>query len=386
MGIIASGVQTSIGYVAETTYGVTPNFPQLKFLRHNEATFNLERETFESQEKRTDRMMQDQVGGVRKITGKIKTEVTTGSYTDFLEALLGNTFTSGISGSNTDFTQITVNASAKTFTATAGDFIAKGFRLYDVFTFSGDNKRYTILGLTAKIITVAESISVNATYTTFTIAVSGKKLIIGNTVKSFTIEKAYTDIGQYLVHTGCRINSLQIQAPASGLQTLEFDIVGQDQKEMSATSISANVYTASTTNSPLSSSNGAVYSDGVELGTVASLSLSINNEISGKAVMGSNVVPQNVFGKSQKISGSIAILFENKVLYNKFINEESLSLSFNFDAPNGDLLVIKMPRVKFNKADITDGDTDGLVINIDFVALAPTQTIHESSHIIIQQI
>lgn len=390
---LAVGSLANVGYVQEESFGVTPPSPALKVFRRVQNSINLTKEAYESEEIRSDRMTADLRHGVRRVQGDVETELSVGSFDDFFQAGLGGTWAAGVSATEADFTSITSNGGAKTFTIAGGSWITKGFRIGDVIQFSnlaatGNNgKNFTITNITALTITVAETVVTDAVAdTAFTVQVMGYKVKMGNTYRSFTIERGYTDISQYQVFKGCRLNTIGLNLPPTGITRATFGFMGQDQDALSSTSLDPSYSTVST-NSPLASINGVLREGGTTLAVVTGLTLNINNNLGGKPVIGQDVIPDMLWGNRAQITGQLTILFEDATLFNKFVNESESTLEVRLDDPNGtDFLHFFLPRIKYSSADIGDADPQGLPITMNFTALKPTNTTnYDDSAIIIQR-
>ena len=76
----ASGVFKQVAIKQEVTYGVLPAASAAQLLRRVDASFNLQKDTFESNEIRPDLQTADFRHGVRTIAGNINGELSPGSY------------------------------------------------------------------------------------------------------------------------------------------------------------------------------------------------------------------------------------------------------------------------------------------------------------------
>lgn len=92
----ADGSRVQRSYVAETTYGVTPGTPTMLAIRATGDTLGLNKDTFESEEQRSDRMIEDLRHGLLKPEGDISFEATFGDIDTFLEAALGGTWATNV--------------------------------------------------------------------------------------------------------------------------------------------------------------------------------------------------------------------------------------------------------------------------------------------------
>ena len=52
---------------------------------------------------------------------------------------------------------------------------------------------------------------------------------VAATLPGLLIEKGYVDIGQYVQHTGCRVNSMAVRLVQEGFHEISFDFLGKDQ-------------------------------------------------------------------------------------------------------------------------------------------------------------
>jgi hypothetical protein len=377
----AVGSLADLAYVEEETYATIPPSPAFKKLRRVSTSLNLKKDVYESQEIRTNRMTSDLRHGVRHPGGDVVGELAVGSYDDFFQGLMGGTWTAGITLTNTDLTSVTSNGGAKTFIFTGGNPITLGLKKGDVIQFStlaasGNNaKNFTILsfgGTNNRTITVAETVVTDAIAdSSFSLTVVGKKLNIGNTYRSYVMERAYTDIAQYQVFTGCRINTAAFNLPPTGIAGITFGIVAKDMNALSTTSLDS-AYTDASTNSPLAAVDGALIENGITLATVTGLTLNVNNNLGGKPVVGHNTIQDQLFGNRAQVTGQLTVVFQDAVLFNKFVNETESSLFVKINDPNGtDFFKIYLPRIKYTGGDIGDADPTGLPITMPFTALDP---------------
>ena len=133
----ASGVFKQVAIKEETSYGVLPTtVTGAQLLRRVDASFNLTKDTYESSEIRTDLQTADMRHGVRRVAGTLNGELSPGSYSPYLAAILKREFAavSSISGAS-----ITIAGSSPTYTVTraAGSFLTDGIKVGHVVRLSG---------------------------------------------------------------------------------------------------------------------------------------------------------------------------------------------------------------------------------------------------------
>jgi hypothetical protein len=258
---MSSGSRHSISYSAETVYGTTNSTPVFTPLRGGKTTLGLTRDTFVSEENRSDRQISDMRGGARKVGGDIPFELSYGSFDPVLEALLGGTWAAA---SKTGAT-LSAAASDNSYNDSANGFLLAGLQVGDVvtvtgFTTSANNiAAATITSLTAgkMIIGGAEgnAIEDEAAGDTVTITTGTVSQILkaGTTRRSFTIERYFADLttGLYPYHrfTGCEFSKMSLKIAANAMITGSFSVIGQDMALATALIASETYAAASTTES-----------------------------------------------------------------------------------------------------------------------------------------
>lgn len=92
----ASDFSRDISFVPEVTYGTTPASPAMKFLRFTGGFMNPEKNSFVSEEVRSDGQISDMRHGRRRVPGELAFELSYGAYDDWLQAALGGTWTTNV--------------------------------------------------------------------------------------------------------------------------------------------------------------------------------------------------------------------------------------------------------------------------------------------------
>ena len=85
---ISKGVGKKVAYKKETTWGTLAGAASGKYIRRVTSDFNLNKETYESNEIRTDYQVADFRHGVRQTEGSINGELSPGAYSDFTQSLV----------------------------------------------------------------------------------------------------------------------------------------------------------------------------------------------------------------------------------------------------------------------------------------------------------
>ena len=394
-GSIAAGSLTEIGYVAETVFGSTPVGEAFQRIRDVSFSVNLQKEAYQSEERRSDRMRQDVRHGYRSVTGDIVGELSQQSWDDFIQAIMGGTWATGASA---PFTSVASNSATNRITVGSANFPTLGVRVGDVFSVTASpavpgltDRYFTALSVGVSTIEVEPGTIGTTATASAVVAVAGRKVGIGPTYRSFTIERWLTDRSLYQQFRGVRHNQMTISIPASGLVGVTFSVIGQDGTGFSSTS-AASAYTATPQTTPFAAVNGELYEGGAVLGLVTAAEITVNNNMAGPQVVGTNLTPDLLFGRFADVSGTITVLFTNADMHNKFVNETESTLIIRlqnkdtFDSTT-EFVNLVLPRIKYSGGDVDDSPDTGITVTMPFVALKPlaANTTQGTSSLVVQR-
>ncbi len=378
---IATGVAKQVRYKKEVTWGVAPGATGAQLLRRVTSDLDLKKDTYESQEIRSDYQIADFRHGVRKIDGGINGELSPGTHKDFIAAALRQAFqTAATSGA---LTNVTAAATAPHFVRGAGSWITNGFKVGDVIRWTGwtspadvnNAKNFLIVALTATDMSVVSldgsAVVAKAAGDSVTVTLAGKKTWVpqtGHTDESFAVEHWYSDIAQSELFLGCKLDSMDIQLPPTGLSKLDMKFMGKDVT--TATSAYYTSPTAETTSGVLAAVNGKLYIAGSAVSVVTGLTINIKGNMKMEPVVGANVYP-DIFEGRVMVDGQFTAFFETATFRDYFLNESEISLIFaatTSNAANADFMAFVLPRLKVGGASKDDGEK-GLVQTLPFKAL-----------------
>lgn len=368
---IASGARTRMVYVAEVTRGTTPASPSMKILRGTSRNINLQKRTYRSEEIRDDRQIADERHGFHSVAGTLGFELAVGAYDDMLEGAMGGTWTTGASVSGIN---LGADSAASQFSRASGSFITDGFKKGDLVKTTGfangtNNSTFRATAVAALLVTVDATLITEAAAASRTIVVQGKKLVVGTTLKTFTLERQFLDLAKYQVFKGCAINSLSLPIrPEPAMVQASLGYIGMSSAVMTGTPLDASP-DAAATNSPLSSFDGRIHAGGTQIAVVTSLDINLDNGRVLEPVVGSDTSP-DVFEGTAEISGTLTAFFENQTQIDQFYNENTSSLWVRLDDLNGvDFLNIVMPKITYTGADMDPPREGPFGINMPFTAL-----------------
>lgn len=389
---IAAGLFKQVAYKVETTFGTAPGQSGGQLLRRIQSTIDLSKETYASNEKRTDFQIADFRHGVRRVQGQIQGELSPKTYSDLFGIALKRDFAAvtALSGLS-----LTIAGTGPTYTVTrgAGSWLTDGLKVGDVIrlttgTLNAANLNKNLLVVDVQSATVCTVIPLNGValvaegpVTGCGVSWPGKKTFIptsGHTDKSFAIEHWYPDLpNQSELFLGCKIGKVSMSLPPTGIATVSFDVMGQDladtQAKRGGVATSSQYFTsptAVTTTGVLAAVNGLLRVGGSTVATVTGLTVEIAPAYTGDPVVGANTIPQLFPGKVS-VSGQFTAYFDSVTLRDAFVNETEIDLIAAFTTDNSataDFITVALPRIKVGSANKDDGD-GGIVQTFQFQAL-----------------
>lgn len=369
---VAQGINKTIAYKKQSGLGVASSGSGGQLIRRETATFNQTKDTYEANEIVSHQQSTGATHGIAKTAASLNALLSGGSYADFVDSLLrkARAATSSITGLS-----LTIAASAPNYTITraTGDFLTGGIKIGDVVQITAGsvnannlNKNVVVLGVTATVLTVnvlnsGSTMTAEGPIASCTIAVPGKKTWVpttGHTNEYYTFEEWYSDLSRSALYPDMQVSQVALSVPATGNVSANFNLVGLGAVTKAGTQV-LTTPTAATTSTPLGSVAGAVYIGGTRYGTVTSLNLTIDGQVSaGEAVIGANVAA-DVFRGRIKVSGSFTAVYDGDTLASPFDNETATSLIIvladaRTDAAN--IVGFTMSRAKMFSNDADDGE------------------------------
>lgn len=193
-----------------------------------------------------------------------------------------------------------------------------------------------------------------------------------------TIEKEFTDIGQFMTYTGCRLNTMAISLVQEGFHEVTFGFVGKAEaldtttKLPSGTPVTFNksgftgyqckVYTT------MDPATGLVTDHYHQLNFVTAGNININNNLETDGyVLGSGDRASVQYGK-RSCTGDFTVFFEDAKLYNLYANGTECGVKFEFDNGIGQKLTFEFPTCKLSGNAPEIASFQGLNMSLNFSA------------------
>jgi hypothetical protein len=357
-----------------------------QILRNVSTGIKLGKDTYQSNERRSDRQIANFRHGVRRVSGPINGEFSPKTYGDFFQAAFRGTWSAGITLSQVELTSLAADKATSTFTAGGGDPVALGLRVGHIIRNTNlsdpdDNSRNFIItgfsGASNRIISVFPAPDTMAADTSFTLATAGKRLVIPSTSAGFVKRKVAleiyrSDIALAQLFTECRVGGFDLKLPATGNATIDFPITGRDQElyQGGAAPFFA-APTADTSTSVLAAVNGLLMVNGIVQGVLTQLDIKMDLAAQADPVVGQNIVPEIFLGRSN-VTGSCTAMLQDGTLLSNFSNEDEISILAYLTADNSlapAAVSIFLPRIKFSDADVSNSGETGQTISLPFQAL-----------------
>jgi len=183
---------------------------------------------------------------------------------------------------------------------------------------------------------------------------------------SFSIERRFNDVNQFLRYTGMQVDSLAMPMTTGSVINATFGFLGQNMSTDTAIIVGAT-YPAASVTAPMSALGGTVSEGGVLIGVVTDFSWNLANGLASRFVIGSDTSLEPSIARSN-VTGTMVAFFENALLYQKFISEtvSSLQVSATDGTKSYDIL---FPKIKFTGGDIPTPGEGSVSITMPFQAL-----------------
>jgi hypothetical protein len=206
---------------------------------------------------------------------------------------------------------------------------------------------------------------------------------------TFTIEKGFTDIGEYFLYNGCKVNKLDLTVSPEGFQNLSLDFVGA--RETASTTSYDSTPNDLTKVSWTGFNIAYIKEGGTPIATVTEVTLSIENNLDASVyVIGGQgerySLPEGII----KVSGKIKALFDGMSLLQKAMNSQTSSLEISYSLGTGDgssgneALDILIPELIYSPVSPAIAGPSGVFIDLPFEAFYSTNATGSSIQMVLK--
>lgn len=335
--VYQTGRQVVVSYKKQSGLGTPASGSGATVFRANNGGLSLTKQPIQSNENRRDGMMTRGRHGQREVRGQYAGDLSLGTFDGLFEAVMRSTFLTSLALDETTTGSATTIASvgANSITATSGSWITKGLRVGDVIRFTSGlasanlNKNLRITGLTATVITVAETLEVQTGPIATWDLVRPKKLIQGLSKAYFTFEEHELDIDASEIFTDCVVGSMQIELQPNGMGIVTFGIVGIDMDTESGGSAPIFTSPTATTTLGMTSVEAKIRLGSSDVADLTACRLNFDLRAAGTGIIGGSTSP-DIFTNLSMVEGSLTGLRQDFSRVTNFLNEDQLSLSLMF--------------------------------------------------------
>ena len=338
----------------EVTLGVTPA-SAMDNLRNTGESLNYNISTSVSPEISGDGQVTDLTQTGANADGAINFNFSFGTYDKLLQAAMRSEFSSDLAIAeitiDADDSDNSYNDSGSGF----GSIVAGQWVLVAGFDTAANNGyKKVVSATTAKVIVSATLVTEVAGDS---VTIKGSMLRNGSTKKSFSIEKEFTDVTQFLSYTGMRVDTMAMEIASGADLAGSIGFMGLDSAR-GTSSIGTGAPNAATTTQLLNGVNNVV--DILENGAVMAdvyiqkLSMDIANNLRPQPAIGSLANIGIGYGKLN-VKGSISLYFANGDLYDKYINNTESSLSYRLLDAAGNAYIFTYHRIKYATGAVNAG-------------------------------
>jgi hypothetical protein len=381
---------TQLFYRPENAWGEDPSThsPQeaLRELRFTQEGLNFTANTEVSEEIRSDRQVSDIIRTGIESGGDVGIEFSFGAHDDLFEGALYNDWTAELD-SNTyspladtflvagspNGTEISVGSPAGGGAAFLNSLTIGSFIEITESIASPTNNGFTRVTANsgAGSVTVSPAL---ATVGQDTFRIRESHLRNGVTLKSFLIEKAFTDVNEFVTFTGMRVGTAELNVATGSILNGSFSFSGENATAQGASVIAGlvspeTVEVAANDVFNAIDNVGNILIDGVPDPDVCftELSFSIENNLRFQPCVGQLESSGIGVGRTQ-VTGTLAAYFVNRNFYEKYLNFETTALSFTVTL-GGNTYLFDFPSFKFTSGEVVAGGNDqDVLVNMEFTA------------------
>ena len=384
----SSSVQ--VFYRPETTWGESPSAqsPQqsLREFRFTSESLNFTANTEVSEEIRSDRQVADIIRTGVESGGDVGIELSFGAHDDLFEGALYNDWTAELDSDTASpiANNFTVAGSPDGTVISAGSPEEGAIAFLDSLTIgafiqisdsilSPTNDTFTRVTANSGAGSVTVSPALASTGgDTFRIRES--HLRNGTTLKSFLIEKAFTDIVEFITFTGMRVGNAQINIATGSILNGQFSFQGETATAQS-TSVIAGLVSPETqevaANDVFNAIDniGNILINGVADPTVCftEVSFTIEDNLRNQPCIGQLENTGIGVGRTN-ISGTLSAYFVNRNLYDDYLSFATSSVSFTATL-GGNTYLFDFPSIKFTNGEVVAGGNDqDVLVTMEFTA------------------
>lgn len=387
--------QSALGalrYIAEVTPGVTPVAGNSTNLRFTNPTLKATIATTKSDEVSTDRLAPGSMRTDMNIDGGFDFELSGKEYDPFFEGVIGNSWTHhGVAGLSAIFIATTTSNTVTAAVAPSGNsaFTLLGFgewfkiipdatQSQAIKDYYADTwfKTHASTASSATVLTLDPSTPIVAPGIVTSQSgwkISRSYVVNGSVIKSFSMEYAMTDVGEYMVYRGLRPSTLDLDISVGSQIKGSFGFLGMAHDSVTATTLPGTPIASNTFDVMSAVTDvGTIYESSTNLlsngSFIKSLKLNINNNLRAqKAIQtfGNAGVGYGELG----LSGTMEVYLPDATYYRKWLKGTNTALSIGMADSLGNGYLLDFDKVTFRDVALNPGGrNDDVMLTLPFDA------------------
>lgn len=361
----ADSNRVSLAYIAEITAGTTPGSGNGAYLRITGESLDYTINTTISNEMRSDRQVSDLIPTDASTTGGFNFEWIYGAFDTLIAAALCSTFSAdlaivGIAGDISSVASgqhLTSTLSTKFNAVVVGQVIqtsgwtgANNNGLWIVLT-KASGQDITLQSLAGSTVLLTDE-----TPATTAAHIKGSMIRNGVTKTSFTFEKNFVDVTQFIDYTGSYVDTMTFTVKAGSVITGSFGIMGFKGARYAVTQLPGSTTAVNANQVESAVANVLSINDGGDISTQSftELTLNLKNNCRKQPAIGSLNVVGIGFGQFE-VSGTVTLYFATGAEYDKYLAQTATSIRFETKDSGGNKTVWSLPQLKFQTGKVVAG-------------------------------
>ena len=189
-------------------------------------------------------------------------------------------------------------------------------------------------------------------------------LKIGSTERTFAVLERHSDIGVDYIYRGCRVNTMNLNAPLGGAAKITFGMVGTKAEPYT---VPGDATFATATDTPIIvTTNGSFAEDGTPIAYATEYSLSLNNGMDPAFSLFQREAYCVTNGIAE-VGGSLNAYLKNGTLWDKVLNETPTDHLLVLQE-GADSYTFKLPDVRYTQGQKAVNGPDAVIPQYTFSA------------------
>lgn len=353
----ASSSLAALSYIEESNWGVTPS-ATFKELRWTGESLAQSTTSEVSNEVRPDRQVPDVIRTDIEVAGDVNVELSYGAFDDLIEGAFMAAWSPDLAVVASDISADAADNSINSATTDLSTVQPGQWIRVSGFAGAQNNGYFQAVSATAtKVVVAGGTLAAEAAGPSVTIG--GSTLRNGTAPKSFTLEKSFTDVSEYVAFSGMRVATLNLTADTGALLTGTFSFQGQSAAASGST-LSSGAPSAAPGNPVLNAIDniaGFRVGDGAQAFEISSHNFTLDNTLRAQKAQGTLGSVGIALG-TLNVTGALTAYFESRTLYEKHLNWETSSFSYRLVDGAGNAYVFTFPALKFTDGNPSAGGKD----------------------------